>query len=62
MWRMMAVVLLSLAPCSQALAWGKEGHRAKILRANWPYIMINLSKNIFVSFWGIQKMQKGLSL
>ena len=27
MWRMMAVALLSLAPCSQALAWGKEGHR-----------------------------------
>src|SRR3954452_23520757 len=27
MWRMVAVVLLSSAPCSQALAWGKEGHR-----------------------------------
>jgi hypothetical protein len=27
MWRMVAVVLLSLAPSSQALAWGKEGHR-----------------------------------
>jgi hypothetical protein len=27
MWRMMAVMLLGLAPCSQALAWGKEGHR-----------------------------------
>jgi hypothetical protein len=27
MWRMMAVVLLGLAPSSQALAWGKEGHR-----------------------------------
>src|SRR3954471_8023748 len=27
MWRIMAVVLLSSAPCSEALAWGKEGHR-----------------------------------
>jgi hypothetical protein len=27
MWRMMVVVLLSLALSSQALAWGKEGHR-----------------------------------
>src|SRR3954462_5269363 len=27
MWRMVAVVLLSLAPSSQALGWGKEGPR-----------------------------------